>query len=144
MPEKEGDKTNDVKGKRLLLLHCKAGNKPKYSYQILQLLAKVKCVLTPTLAYELIWNRTLNTKGQADSNAEIDRSLEHRNKIFKEHSRGLYGNVTQKSVDRISRSEQVVHEALDNVDRQLEVREASSKHQNTGKEDVSSLANELH
>ena len=124
-----GDEGRIIQLYRLLLLHCKAGNKPKYSYQILRFLAQVKCFLTPRLAYELIWNRTLNTKGQADSNAELDRSLEHRDKIFKEHSRGLHGNVRQKSVDRISRSEQAVHEALDNVDRQLEVREASSKHQ---------------
>nr|XP_054763564.1 uncharacterized protein LOC129270188 [Lytechinus pictus] len=139
-----GDGGRIIRLYKFLLLHCKAGNKPKYSFQILRLLAQVQCLLTPRLAYELIWNRTLNTKGKADTNTELDRAMEHHNRIFKEHAQGLHGKVTQKSVDRISRSAQAVNEVLANIDQQQEVKKASSKRQKTGKEDVASLAVELH
>lgn len=79
---------------KFLLLHFKAAKKPKYSYQVLRLLAQIQCFLSPRLAYELKWNRFVNKTGKAKSNLEVDRELEHQNRVFKEHCGGMRGKVT--------------------------------------------------
>ncbi|XP_072166071.1 uncharacterized protein [Diadema setosum] len=139
-----GDGDRLIRLYKLMMLHCKVSNKPKYSFQMLRLLAQVKCFLTPRLAYELTWNRSVNTKGKAGCNVELDRTMEHQNRIFKEHCRGMRGKVTQKSVDRVSRSAQEAHKLLASLDTQMEVKKPSSKRQETKKPDVSSLAMALH
>ena len=129
---------------KFMLLHCRAANKPKYSYQMLRLLAQVKCFLSPRLSYELVWNRCVNTKGKEGCNVEVDRSMEHRNRIFQDNCHGLHGHITQQSIDRVSRSAQIVHDVLTTLDGQLQAKKASSKRQETGKQDVASLAKILH
>eukprot|EP00057_Strongylocentrotus_purpuratus_P018700 XP_011673174.1 PREDICTED: uncharacterized protein LOC105442605 [Strongylocentrotus purpuratus] len=139
-----GDGGRIIRLYKILLLHCKAAQKPKYSFNILRLLAQVQCFLSPRLSYELVWNRFINTKGKAKCNVEPDRVLEHHNGVFKEQAHGFRGKITQKSVDRVSRSAQAVNSVLTNVDRQLEVKRPSAKRQSTGANDVASLAVELH
>ncbi|XP_072181183.1 uncharacterized protein [Diadema setosum] len=135
-----GDGERIIRLYKLLLLHCRAANKPKYSFHILRLLAQVKCFLSPRLAYELTWNRFVNSKGKIGCNVEVDRAMEHRNRIFKESCHGLRGHITQQSVDRVSRSAQIVHDLLTNVDAQISVKKDSAKRQETGHRDVDALA----
>ena len=139
-----GDGDRIIRLHKILLLHFKAARKPKYSFQVLRLLAQVKCFLTPRLSYELVWNRFVNTSGEMRGNVEVDRALEHRNRVFQENCQGLRGKITQKSVTRISRSVQQLHQVLVNVDKQVKVRKASSRRHLTGKPDVVALAKEFH
>ena len=139
-----GDGDRIIRLHKILLLHFKAARKPKYSFQVLRLLSQVKCFLTPRLSYELVWNRFVNSSGEMRGNVEVDRALEHRNRVFQDNCQGLRGKITQKSVTRISRSAQQLHDVLVNLDKQVKVKKASSRRHLTKKPDVISLAKEFH
>ena len=53
--------------------------------------------------------RFVNNKGHPDSNKELDRELEHRNKYVKEQIKSFRGKVTDDVINRWSRSD---HTAL--------------------------------
>eukprot|EP00794_Sanderia_malayensis_P002934 gene2934-3391_t len=72
----------------MMLLIKLAGN-TKYAHYSLYTIAQVKYLLPPHLAEQLIWERFVKTKGRLDSNVEVDRYLEHRNKIVKLNCRDL-------------------------------------------------------
>lgn len=141
---KMGDGDRIMRLYKFMLLHFKAAKKPKYSYQVLRLLAQVHCFLTPRLSYELKWNRFINKSGQSKSNIEVDRELEHQNRVFKDNCRGLRGKVTPKSINRISRSAQQTNKVITAVNKQTQVRKASGKHKRKDTHDALTLAVEFH
>lgn len=51
-----------------LYLLYKQNNCPKYAYGILETLVQANVLLSERLAYRLIWNRTVNHQGKADTN----------------------------------------------------------------------------
>ena len=113
---------------KYLLLYFKADNRTKYSYQTLHLLAQVKFLLQPPLQHELIWNRSVNNKGFPDTNIKLDRELEHRNKYVKADLPQYLGKVTEKSIDRCSKSYDSIKNILSNFDNEVEVTKQSGKH----------------
>ena len=139
-----GDGDRIIRLYKFLLLHFKAAKKPKYSYQVLRLLGQINCFLSPRLAYELKWNRFVNKTGQLKHNIEVDREIEHQNRVFKENCGGLRGKVTKKSIDRISRSAQIIDELLTMVNQQARVHKPSGKHATKITKDQLDLALELH
>ena len=139
-----GDGDRIIRLYKFMLVHFKAANKPKYSYQVLRLLAQVDCFLTPRLAYELKWNRFVNKTGQIKHNIEVDREIEHQNRVFKENCGGLRGKVTKKSIDRISRSAQIIDELLTAVNQQARIHKPSGKHPTKITQNQLDLAMELH
>ena len=72
--------------------------------------------MPPGLAHELKWNRFVNNKGLPDSNLELDRELEHRNKYVKEELKSYRGKITQKAIDRCSQSYDATQEILQRFD----------------------------
>ena len=62
---------------------AKVSRAPKYAYALLELMAQMKVLLPPKLAYQLKWNRTVNYRGGDDTNFPIDLDVEHCNKFFK-------------------------------------------------------------
>lgn len=56
---------------------------PKYAYAVLELMLQVQALLPPQLAYQLMWNRTVNHRGEAETNYPNDLDVEHCNKYFK-------------------------------------------------------------
>ena len=111
---------------KYLLLHFKADNRKKYSYQTLHLLAQVKVLLPPALQHELIWKRSVNNKGFPDTNIELDRELEHRNKYVKEDLRQYL--VTEKSIDRCGKPYDSIKNILNNFDNEVAVTKQSGEH----------------
>ena len=141
---KYGDGARVIRLFKFLLLHCKAAKKPKYSYHILRTLAQVKVFLSPRLSYELTWNRFVNTSGRQDGNVEVDRVVEHHNRVFQNNCSGLRGQLTQKSVDRISRSAQQIDQLLQHVDKEMAVKPKGISKHKVQRHDAVSLACELH
>ena len=139
-----GDGERTIRLYKFLMVHFKAAKKTKYSYQVLRLLAQVKCLLTPRLAFELTWNRYINKAGKEKHNIEVDREIEHQNRVFKENCAGLRGKVTSKSIDRISRSAQTCDELLSAINKQASVIKQSGKHVKKNTKDEIALALELH
>ncbi|XP_033638557.1 uncharacterized protein LOC117299208 [Asterias rubens] len=139
-----GDGDRIIRLYKFLVVHFKAANKPKYSYQVLRLLAQVGCFLTPRSAYELKWSRFVNKTGQIKQNIEVDREIEHQNRVFKENCGGLRGKVTKNSIDRISRSAQIIDELLTSVNQQARIHKPSGKHPTKITQNQLDLAMELH
>lgn len=91
-----------------------------------------------------MWNRFVNTSGKEDGNSEVDNCVEHHNRVFKDASNGLRGNLTQNNVDRISRSAQAIDSLRHHVEEEMKVNpQKSSKHKVSSK-DAAYLACELH
>ncbi|XP_071796288.1 uncharacterized protein [Asterias amurensis] len=127
-----------------LLLHFKAGGKPKYSYHVLRLLAQVNWFLSPRLAHSLTWNQFVNKTGTIRGNIEVDREMEHHNRVFKMHCKALRGKISPKSVERVSHSAQVINNILCDVDKQTSFKKPSGKHGTPdNKKDVSAMAMEM-
>ena len=125
---KHGDGERIVMLYKFMLLYFRIDGRTKYTFQTLHFLSQVSFLLPPALAHELTWNRFVNTKGKIDSNIEIDRHLEHRNKYAKADLAHYQGKITKKSVDRCSRSYQKIQELLDVVDEELAVEKSSGRH----------------
>ena len=129
---------------KYLLLHFKAAGKPKYSFQVLRLLAQVNWFLSPQLSYSLKWNRFVNKTGKATGNIEMDREMEHHNRIFKTQCKAMRGKISAKSVERVSHSAQVVDEILYGIDKHTSFKRPSGKHASPdNKKDIIALAMQM-
>ncbi|XP_072037402.1 uncharacterized protein [Amphiura filiformis] len=125
---KMGDGERIIRLLKFIMLHFKVTGKFKYANHTFRHIAQVKCLLSPRLAYEVTWNRSVNMQGRKDSNVEHDRKVEHDNRTYKQNVRGFHGKLTEKSVQRVSRSAQKVEAVLTDVDRQTDVKSRSGKH----------------
>lgn len=129
---------------KFLLLHFKAAGKTKYSFHVLRLLAQVNCFLSPRLSHSLVWNRFVNKTGKITGNIEVDREMEHHNRVFKTQCKALRGKINAKSVERVSHSSQQVNGILCGVDEQTSFKRQSGKHVTPdNKKDVIALAMEM-
>jgi len=141
---KRGDGERVCRLYKFLLLFFKIDGRTKYSYQSLHLLAQINFLLPPALAHELKWNRFVNTKGYHDSNVELDRELEHRNKYVKEELKSFQGKVTKKSIERCSKTYNVMEDILSNFDKSSFNTPPSGKHTIANwKSDVKELQNQF-
>ena len=139
-----GDGRRIMRLYKFLLLFFKLEGRTKYSYYSLYTLAQAFYLLPPSLAHELVWNRTNNTRGKVDSNVENDRIVEHHNKTFKLDCRDFQGKVTSKSITRASHSYNVMNNIMDKCDHELHVKKPSGKHFKPNIEsDVKALAKQF-
>ena len=137
---KYGDGERILKLYKYFLLYFKAFERTKYAFQSLHLLSQVNYLLPPSLAYELKWNRFVNNKGGMN-NIELDRCLEHRNKYVKEELKSLRGKLTEKSIDRVSKSYDKIRQIIQSFDLQTTIYKPSGKHSKPNWEnDVKELA----
>ena len=125
---KRGDGERVCRLYKHLLLYFKLDGRTKYSFQTLQLLSQLNFLLPPGLAHELKWNRFVNTKGHPDSNIELDRELEHRNKYVKEEIKSFRGKITDKAISRCSQSYTPMEELMRQFDKQSGHKKQSGKH----------------
>ena len=95
---------------------------------MLHLQAQVNCLLTPRMSYSLIWNRFLNHPGAIDTNHAMDLDIEHDNKSFKNDCHFYRGEITDKSIDRESRSMEKSDAILYNFDKITSVKKPSGRH----------------
>ena len=105
-----GDGERIMRINNFLFLYYKSCGCTKYAYGILERIAQSKILLTDRQAHRLTWNRTVNHRGNFDSNHPNDLDIEHCNKVFKDQAHSYRGVFTEKSVSRVSRSALIVHE----------------------------------
>ena len=91
-------------------------------------LAQVKCLLSERMSVRLRYNRTVNTSGKAHSNYPKDLDVEHNNKILKSEIHAFRGRITDRTLDRISKSSFITDRAIHNIDKQNNVRLPKGKH----------------
>ena len=89
---------------KLFCLFYKVSKCPKYAIATLHLQARVNCLLSPRLAHSLTWNRFVNHQGKVDSNFPMDKEVEHDNLAFTTDIHGYKGEITEKSIARVSLS----------------------------------------
>ena len=83
--------------------------------------------------------------GECDSNLPVDLDLEHLNKPLKTDLNTYRGDITDKSVQRISRSVEETEKVLMNFDRQVGVKRPSGRHTNANFDtDIRDVAKLLH
>ena len=93
-----------------------------------KLQAQVNCLLTPRVSYSLTWNRLVNHQGAIDTNHPMDLDIEHDNKNFKNDCHSYRGEITDKSIDRVSRSTEKSDSILYNFDEVTSVKRPSGRH----------------
>ena len=125
---KHGDGERILKLYSCMMLFFKLAGSSKYSYYDLYTLAQVKFLLPKELADCVKSERFVNERGKVNTNYEIDRYIEHRNKAFKLNARNLIGKVTQQSLDRISGSYEVIEKLMQSYDQQIHRHKPSGKH----------------
>ena len=64
----------------------------------------MKAVLSPHLAYHILWDRFINTKGGMGKNIPCDLYNEHVNKLLKEVIANMGSNLTEVALRRAAQS----------------------------------------
>lgn len=123
-----GDGERIIRLYKFFCLYFKVSKCPKYAIATLQLLGQVNCLLSPRLAYSLTWNRFVNNRGHANTNFPMDLSVEHDSKAFKNDIHSFRGEVTDKSIARVSRSVEPTNAILALYDKTTCVKTPSGKH----------------
>ena len=118
---KMGDGQRIIDMNMYLCLLYKMNKCPKYAYGILETIAQSKVLLTPRLAHQLIWNRTVNHRGKPDTNHPNDLDIEHQNKLFKDQIHSYRGVYTEKAISRVSPSVNTVDKVLKAYDKSVDV-----------------------
>ncbi|XP_070546984.1 uncharacterized protein [Ptychodera flava] len=123
-----GDGARIVRLYKYFLLFYKVSGCPKYAYATLELLCQTMCLLSERKAYQLTWNRSVNYQGQIDTNHPMDLDIEHDNKSFKNDVTSHRGVITQRIIDRVSRSLDTTDRIVRNYNAISKVHHPSGKH----------------
>ena len=111
---KYGDGSRVLLTVKHMLPYFKVNNNYKYALACLELLAQTQMFLSPRLSLAVTQGRFINMRGAPNSNYPIDLCVEHSNKVFKDNVSLYRGDCTQKVLDRISKSQTITKEILDN------------------------------
>ena len=93
----------------------------KYVLEALTLLVLVQALLPPRLAYQVKWNRFVNTRGKPGYNIPCDLEMEHQNREFKAHLATAGGNITSNSIVRTRKALKTLSAACDHFDNSTNV-----------------------
>ena len=130
-----GDGARLIRLYKFFYLYFKVSHCPKYAYGTLELLAQVNHLLSPRMAHCLTWNRFVNHKGKLDTNLPMDLEVEHDNKYFKDDICAYRGEITEKSVSRVSKSMQITESIIKNFDKITHIKCPSGVHTDASIED---------
>lgn len=105
----EGDGERIMRCWKLFMPHFRASGCTKYCLEALRLQLQVNVVLSPNLAHQIMWHRTVNTKGGLGKNIPCDLYNEHVNKLIKYIIQNMGSNLTETSLQRAVRSISTLH-----------------------------------
>lgn len=110
---REGDGSRLIELYKVALLYFKCYHHTKYAFTVLKLLIRIQC--QPERAFDLTWQRFVNTSGKKGRNISLDLHLEHLNNFLKEQLKNLRSNLNEKQATRISRAMGPMHELVKNA-----------------------------
>jgi hypothetical protein len=113
---------------RIMLPHFKASKRTKYSLEALKLQFQVKCILSPQLAHQVLWDRCVNTRGSMGGNIPCDLYNEHVVKLIKRIISNMGANLTEKALQRAARSVSTLHSVCKQFDHESNVPNTTSSH----------------
>ena len=139
-----GDGARVLRLYKFFYLYFKVSHCPKYAYGTLELLAQVNHLLSPRMAHCLTWNRFVNHKGKLDTNLPMDLEVEHDNKYFKDDICAYRGEITEKSISRVSNSTQITESIVKTFDKITHIKCPSGVHTDTSiRDDVMHLVDQF-
>ena len=141
---REGDGLRDVRCWRYFLLLFKSNHRTNYSIEAFILLCQYHFMLSPRLAMQLTWSRTVNTHGLPGRNIPCDLHMEYLNRAAKESLRGLGSNITDNAVKRVGKSIGEIIKIIDHFDKDNNIKKLSGRHsKRTKKKDMDAIVKQL-
>lgn len=126
---KEGNGERLATLRKQLLLHFKAlPGFNAYAIEMLISIVQNDVFLSEAEAHQCIWASTVNWKGGASKNIEIDLLQENRNKDIKKSIKGMGANKTDKAIENASRAAGGQRKVVENFDVQINRAFSSSSH----------------
>ena len=114
-----GDGQSLVSCVKHMYLYFRCNNNYKYALACFELLAELKYFVSEKVATSLIQDRFVNMRGASDSNYPADLLVEHSNKVFKNNFYMFRGEPTQQLLNRMSKSQTMTSEILDNFQKEF-------------------------
>ena len=124
----EGDGERVFRCWRLMLPHFKSSGRTKYSLEALRIQFQVKSILSPQLAHQVMWDRFVNTRGGRGNNIPCDLHNEHVNKLIKSVIANMGVNLTEKALQRSTRTVSTLHTLCKQFDKESNVPVTTSAH----------------
>lgn len=112
----EGDGERILRCWKFMLPYFYATGHTKYTLEAFHLLAHVHAAASPRLAHQIMWSRTVNTRGRQGLNIPIDLHMEHLNRCLKDSIIGLGANITENVVVQSSKSLKGIVDVCSNFD----------------------------
>ena len=125
---REGDGERIVRCWKLFLPHFKADGRHKYALEALRLLFQVNVVLSPNLAYQVMWHRFVNVSGGLGRNIPCDLHNEHMNRLIKFIITNMGSNLTEDALQNTVRSVSTLDALCHKFDRESGVPYGTSAH----------------
>ena len=94
----------------------KGNGRKNYSIEALVLLCQNRYLLSPQLASQLLWSRTVNVHGRAGKNIPGALHMEHLNRVAKECISHLGAGKTPKAISRVGKAIGTIAPVLDQFD----------------------------
>ena len=138
---KEGDGLRLLRCWRYFFLIFRASHRTNYTIEAFTLLVQEKYLLSPRMAQQLIWSRTVNTRRRAGKIIPCDL---HLNRQCKLALSGLGSNITDHAVQRIGRCIGRTLPILQNFDQENGVPTLSAHHTRcSSKGDIQKIVKQL-
>ena len=125
---REGDRSRIFRCWRFFLLIFKAADRRNYAIEALTLLAQEKYLLSPRMAMQVKWSRTINVHGRPGKNVAADLHMEHLNRECKQAISGLGANITDASIQHIGKCIGRLCSTLSQYDTVNSVKPESGRH----------------
>ena len=130
----EGDGNRNLCCWRYLLPIFRGSGRKNYSIEALTLLCQQRYLLSPRLAAQLLWGRTVNIQGLPGKNIPGDLHCEHLNRVAKECIFHLGANKSHKSITRVGKAIGTIAPVLQQFDTVNDIKSPSGAHKRPSQE----------
>lgn len=125
---KEGDGDRILRYWKFLLVMFKSSRNYNYAKDAVNLLLSQKYLLSKRKSAQLLWSRTVNTRGYAGCNVPMDLHMEHLNRRLKSILSTIGANVNPKSIVKAGKSLRAVHRVCETFETETTKSSTSDKH----------------
>lgn len=140
----EGDGPRIIRCWKFMILHWWHAKHVKYTGEAIHLIGAIKATASRRIAHELLWCRTVNTRGGAGNNIPVDLFLEHLNRSLKEYVNGIGPNKSINTIVQASKSLKCLLGIASHYDHECGIKPASIHHSKASSaKDREAIMNEL-
>ena len=128
---KEGDGLRILRCWKSMLIYFHTAGHSNYTKEAILLQAVVNAAATPRVAAQVMWSRTVSTRGGTGRNIPVDLHNEHLNHVVKTAISHVGANISTASILQCGKSLKSLVSLLQNFDEQHGVPPPSSAHTRT-------------